>query len=148
MPDGWTLLRSGPSPSTLSRFGSGQCGACLVMGFDIFAVSPQSEITSALGIHENLTGDEGQPSAADLTIAPDWKQIILYREIMDPKQTDVTTPWTSTTYCLDGHVYKQCGESKQAQPPDPLTSRSFASEINWISRWSKTTTLGREALQK
>jgi hypothetical protein len=128
LPDGWTLLRSGPSPSTVSRFGSGQCGACLVMDFDIFAVSPQGEITSALAIHETLTSSEGQPSAADLTIAPDWKQIILYRQIMDPKQTDVTRQWISTTYCLEGHAYKQCGESKQAQPPDPPHFKEFRIE--------------------
>jgi hypothetical protein len=75
-----------------------------------------------------LTRLEGQPSAADLTIAPDWKQIILYDEIVDPKQTDVTTPWISTTYCLEGHVYKQCGESKAAQPPDPPHFKEFRSE--------------------
>jgi len=128
LPDGWTLLRSGPTPSTLSRFGSGQCGSCLVMDFDIYAVSQQGEITPALALHEDLTANEGQPSGADLTIAPDWKQIILYRDIMDPKQTGPTATWTSTTYCLDGHVYKQCGESRQAQPPDPPHFKEFREE--------------------
>jgi len=99
------------------------------MGFDIFAVSPQGEITSALRIQQYLTGMEGQPSEADLTIAPDWKQIVLYREIIvDPQQTDITTPWTSTTYCLEGHEYTQCGESKQAQPPDPPHFKEFRIE--------------------
>ena len=128
LPDGWTLVRSGPTSSTLSAFGSGACGACPVMGFDIFAVSPQGEISSALTIHEELTGSGGQPSAADLTIAPDWKQIVLFHEIVDPQQTDGTTPWTSTTYCLGGHSYKQCGESKQAQPPDPPHFKEFRNE--------------------
>lgn len=128
MPDGWTLIRSGPSASTVSAFGSGACGACQVMGFDIFAVSPEGEITSALRIDEMLTGDEGHPAEADLTIAPDWKQIILYCETLDQAQTNVTMPWTSTTYCLDGHAYKQCGESKQAQPPDPPHFKEFRNE--------------------
>lgn len=128
LPDGWTLIRSGPTASTLSAFGSGACGACPVLGFDIFAVSPQGEITSALAIREELTGTGGQPSEADLTIAPDWKQIILYLEIVDPQQTENTTGWTSTTYCLEDHVYKQCSESKQTQPPEPPHFKEFRNE--------------------
>ena len=27
--------------------------------------------------------------------------------------------WTSTTYCLTGHVYKQCATSDKATPPNP-----------------------------
>ena len=117
LPDGWTLIRSGPTASTVSPFGSGECGSCPVMDFNVFAISPQGEVTSTLGIHENL-----QPSEADLTIAPDWKQIILYRETVDPAQTG---PWTSTTFCLEGHAYKQCGESKQTQPPEPPHFKEF-----------------------
>jgi hypothetical protein len=128
LPDGWTLIRSGPSASTVSPFGSGACGSCTVMKFDIFAVSQAGEVTSALAFYEYLTGSGEQPSEADLTIVPDWKQIILYREIMDETQTDSATPWTSTTYCLDGHLYKQCGESKQAQPPDPPHFKEFRSQ--------------------
>lgn len=126
LPDGWTLIRSGPTASTLSPFGSGSCGSCTVMGLDVFAVSPQGEITSALNIYEVLSaGSSGSPLETDLTIAPDWKQIILYREITDQTQTDNTSPWTSATYCLESHVYKKCGESKQAQPPDPPHFKEF-----------------------
>ncbi len=128
LPDGWTLIRSGPTASTLSAFGSGACGSCPVLGFDIIAISPQGEITSALTIHKELTGAEGQPSEADLTIAPDWKQIIVYLGIVDQKQTDATTGWTSTTYCLEDHAYKQCSESKQAQPPEPPHFKEFRDE--------------------
>lgn len=125
LPDGWTLIRSGPTASTVSPFGSGACGACTVMGFDVFAISPKGEIGSALGIDEMLTGGEGQPAEADLTIAPDWKQIILYREIMDQTQTDTTSPWTSIIYCLEGHAYKQCGELKQVPAPAPPHFKEF-----------------------
>lgn len=124
LPDGWTLIRSGPTASTVSAFGSGSCGSCTVMGFDVFAVSPQGEITSALALDETLTGGQGQPAEADLTIAPDWKQIILFRGITDETQTD-TSPWTSTTYCLESHAYKKCSESKQVQPPDPPHFKEF-----------------------
>ncbi len=129
LPDGWTLIRSGPTASTLSPFGSGSCGACTVMGFDVFAISPQGEITSALDIYEALgVGSNGSSLEADLTIPPDWKQIILYREIIGETQTDSATPWSSITYCLEAHAYKQCGESKQAQPPDPPHFKEFRTE--------------------
>jgi len=127
--DGWTLIRSGPTASSLSVFGSGACGSCTVMGLNVFTVSPQGEITSALGIHEALTGVEGQPSEADLTIAPDLKQIILYRGIIEQTESDTATQWSSTTYCLgDDHAYKLCSESKPAQPPDPPHFKEFRNQ--------------------
>ena len=97
------------------------------MNFDIFAVSPRGEITSALGIYEALSVGPGQPAEADLTIASDWKNITLYRDIVNEEQTDAASPWTATDYCLEGHTYKQCGESKQVQPPDPPHFKEFRS---------------------
>jgi hypothetical protein len=47
---------------------------------------------------------------------------------VDQKQTDATTGWTSTTYCLEDHVHKQCSESKEAQPPEPPDFKEFRSE--------------------
>lgn len=125
LPDGWTLVLSGPTASRLSVFGFGQCGACSVMDFNVFAILPQGEITTALALHGNLGDTLGQPAGADLTIAPEWKRVILYEEMMVPQQTEDTRPWASTTYCLEGHGYKQCAESKQAQPPDPPHFKEF-----------------------
>jgi hypothetical protein len=116
LPDGWSLLRSGPFTSTHSRFGSGECGACEIMGFNLFAVSPQGDITSALDIAQDLSGENGQPQGADLAIDPDWKRITLYREF---------EAWTSISYCLEGHAYKQCGKSKLAKVPEPANFKEF-----------------------
>jgi hypothetical protein len=113
LPDGWSLIRSGPNAWTRSSFGSGQCGSCAVMGFNIYAVSPQGEITSALRIEEDLSGQGGSAQDADLAIDPAWKRIKLYRAFEGEED------WTSTTYCLEGHTYTQCGESKHAKPPEP-----------------------------
>ncbi len=110
--DGWTLLRTGPDVATLSPFGAGQCGACPVMSFNVYAISPQGEIASALDLDETYSGFGDQPQAGDLAIAPDWSKITLFRQSMEEK-------WSSVTYCLDGHAYKQCAESKEAKPPDP-----------------------------
>jgi hypothetical protein len=89
------------------------------MGFQILAASPQGEISSALNLDEDMSGEGESADATDLAITPDWKRITLYRQFEDFSHPDPKPNWTSTTYCLDGHAYKQCGESKQAKPPDP-----------------------------
>lgn len=119
MPDGWTLVLSGPTASTLSTFGSGACGACTVMDFNIFAMSPKGATKTALALHETLTGSGDNPAAVDLTITPDWQQVIFYRD---------TDSWTSTTYCLEGHLYTQCGQAQQAEPPSPPHFKEFRLE--------------------
>lgn len=113
--DGWTLLRSGPSTSTLSAFGSGECGSCLVLDFAIYAVSPSGEITKALDLNEQFTGPNA-PDGADMTIAEDFSRIILY---LTGEEDYGASGWKSVTYCLNSHAYKQCGEAKNAQPPNP-----------------------------
>ncbi len=119
LPDGWTLVRSGPTTWTHSPFGSGQCGACPVMGFSMYAVSPQGEISSALNITEDLAGQGDAASDADLAIDPDWRRITEYAMFRDNTVNDPQPNWTSKTYCLKGHTYEQCGESKSTQPPKP-----------------------------
>ena len=125
LPDGWSLLCSGPFTTTHSAFGSGACGSCEILGFNLFAISPQGDITSALNIDQDLSGMDGSPQAADLAVAPDWKRITLYRDYEDKEETDSKSNWTSTTYCLEGHVYHQCGASKQARPPEPANFKEL-----------------------
>ena len=95
LPDGWGLVRSGPLTRPHSPFGSGQCGSCEIVDFDLFAVSPQGEITSALNIDQDLSGMFGSPQASDLAIAPDWKQITLYLEYEDDEQKDPKPNWAA-----------------------------------------------------
>jgi hypothetical protein len=116
--DGWTLVESGPSTSPLSRFGSGQCGACPVMDFAIYAVSPQGDISGALGLNQGLAGQSGQPSGADMTIAPDFSRVTLYLNAPEETQKN-STGWSSITYCRQGHEYKKCDEGDNVQPPNP-----------------------------
>ena len=114
--DGWTLVRSGPSTSPLSTFGSGSCGSCPVLDFAIYAISPNGKITKALDLNEQLTGPPNAPNGADMTIAEDWSHIMLY---LAGEEEYGASGWKSVMHCLNGHAYKQCGEAKNAQPPDP-----------------------------
>jgi len=120
LPDGWSLLRSGPSIHTHGQFGSGMCGACQTASFDIYAVSPQGEIATALHLDQDLSGEGRSPEAADLAIAPDWSRIVFYREFDQPDPT-----WTSITYCLRGHAYEVCAESKLTEPPQPANFKEI-----------------------
>lgn len=116
--DGWTLLQSGPSTSTVSQFGSGACGACPELNFAIYAIPPGGEITSALALNQDLTGVPNQPDGADMTIADDWSRIILYLNGSGEEEYGASG-WKSLTYCLNSHAYKQCGSAKNVQPPNP-----------------------------
>ena len=120
LPDGWSLLQSGPFTTLHSAFGSGQCGSCPIMNLDLFAISPTGEISSALNLDQDLSGEgENSPDAADLTISPDWQRITAFFGTTDDSQPGTASKWTSTTYCLTGHVYKQCATSDKATPPNP-----------------------------
>jgi hypothetical protein len=119
LPDGWTLVRTGPTMSTHSPFGSGQCGSCPVADFDVYGVSPQGEISAALKIDQDLSGEGNSPSGADLTISDDWTRITLFRESQDFEAQNPKPPWSSITYCLQGHSYSQCGTEEHANPPTP-----------------------------
>jgi hypothetical protein len=118
-PDGWTLVQSGPLTTTLSPFGSGECGACPVMNLDLFAISPTGDITSAFNLDQVLSGEGDNPDSADLTLTPDWQHITAFFETTDYAQTPAVSNWTSTTYCLSAHTYKQCASSDKATPPKP-----------------------------
>jgi hypothetical protein len=121
LPDGWTLVRTGPDVTTLSPFGSGQCGACPVVDFHVYAISPTGDITPALDIHDDFTGAPNGPDNGDFAIAPDWSRITFYEqaESSDDASSGQDAHWSATSYCLQGHQYAKCGEEKNAKPPNP-----------------------------
>jgi hypothetical protein len=92
---------------------------CLRWYLNFFAISPQGEILSALNIDQGLSGQGGEPEAADLTITPDWQRITAFFDNVDYSKDNGVSNWTSTTYCLTGHVYKQCATDAKATPPEP-----------------------------
>jgi hypothetical protein len=119
LPDGWSLVRSGPSASTVSQFGSGQCGSAPVASLYMFAISPAGEISPALGFTQDLGCSPDNPDDADLEISPDWQRITIYLQFQENESPSGITQWYSTTYCLKSHVYKQCAEKEDATPPNP-----------------------------
>ncbi|MFZ2021474.1 MAG: hypothetical protein WBA18_16470 [Terracidiphilus sp.] len=122
LPDGWMLVRSGPDMSTQSPFGSGACGACPVVDFHVYSISPKGEIARALDISDEFSGYEDQPSDGDFAIAPDWRKVTYYRDVvtyLDDGKGGQRDDWSSMSYCLEGHAYRKCSEAKNVSPPDP-----------------------------
>lgn len=120
--DGWLLVRTGPDMSTLSPFGSGQCGAFPVVDFHIYAISPKGDIVSALDINDAFTGFNDQATGGDFDIAPDWTKITFYESFGSDSGTAAngeSESWRATSYCLQAHTYAKCGEDKNVKPPDP-----------------------------
>ena len=122
--DGWLLVRSGPSASMLSAFGSGQCGACTVANVDFYAISPEGEATPALQLSPALGAGAEEPDAVDFAIAPDWTQVTEFDEAAGG-DADGAAGWSSTTYCLQGHWFAKCGEAKDVKPPSPPNYPEF-----------------------
>ncbi len=111
--DGIVLVRSGPYSTTLSAFGSGMCGLCTVANLDFYTISQEGKAGKALELNPVLSGMGDEPMGADFSISPDWKTVTEF------DRYDGKSGWTSTKYCFDGTMYKKCGGSSDANPPNP-----------------------------
>jgi hypothetical protein len=126
--DGWLMVRSGPSASTVSAFGSGQCGACTVANLNLYAISPEGEATPALELTPALGATGNSPDAVDFDIAEDLTKVTEYDEAPSGDDANANPGWSSTTYCLQAHVYAQCGTAKDVKPPSPPHYPEFRSQ--------------------
>lgn len=101
--DGTRLLQDGPNVS-YTEFGSGQCGACPIVEFKIFALSATGTWTEALSLGTRIEiGDY------EIEVSPDLKNVKEFQEIDDR--------WSSVTHCLTGRKYRKCAENPHASPP-------------------------------
>ncbi len=123
--DGWLLVRSGPSASMLSAFGSGQCGACTVANVNFYAISPAGEVAPALELSPVPGAGPTQPDAVDFTIAPDWTWVTEFDEATPGNDANAAEVWSSTTYCLQGHGFVKCGATQDVKPPSPPNYPEF-----------------------
>lgn len=114
LPDGWTLVKTGPR-ADYSTFGSGQCGACPRAELEVYAISPKGDVEPALKTYELVGNDT---VAADFDFAADWSKAVYYHQQAIPA-TGEGGAWTADTYCLQGHAYKPCGTKPNATPPNP-----------------------------
>lgn len=112
--DGTRLLQYGPRVY-YSEFGSGTCGACPRVALDIYALAPSGAITSATSLDAVI--DTGE---YEIEQSPDWRKITEYSERDDR--------WSSKSYCLTGHAYRDCGSNPSTPPPKGHTVRDLLND--------------------
>lgn len=54
-------------------------------------------------------------TAGDLWLSEDWRRATLFQATGDDPHA---LKWTSTTYCLQRHTYRNCGDEVNVKPPD------------------------------
>ena len=119
LPDGWDLVSTGPTASQGQSMS--QCGGATSADFHIYSISPAGEIKPALDVSQQLGCSDSEPEDVDFTVSPDWRSVVYFQSepISNSSAPDTAPSWSSTTYCLKGHEYNQCAESKTAKPPNP-----------------------------
>ncbi len=115
LPDGWLLVKSGPTAAPRSNFGSGQCGACPLAWLKVYTLSPTGKLESALQIDEEMEQPPPGTMASDFDFSADWQHATYFQFVSEDAVKGV---WNSTEYCLRGHHYEACGaKSKVPEPP-------------------------------
>jgi hypothetical protein len=112
--DGKVLIKEGPEV-WWSEFGSGQCGACPRMQLKILALDSNLNLITLLDLGETIGGGL-LPSSGDITVSPDWSQVVKYEQ-------NENQAWSSVTYCLKSGLYTQCDRKGDVKPPEPPVIR-------------------------
>jgi hypothetical protein len=125
LPSGDLLVKEGPLVGH-SEFGSGQCGTCPWTDLAIYHLTPDDKITEALKLGDVIAGLGSGPQDEDFTISPDWSQVVRYEQEPDDEKGHPGS-WSSTTYCLKGAHYEECGKKEQVVPPNPPVLKELRS---------------------
>jgi len=115
MTDGNILIKEGPEV-WLSEFGSGQCGACPRIQLKILALDSNLNLITLLDLGDTIGGGELLPSSGDVTVSPDYSQVVEYLQT-GPDDNHLT--WSSVTCCLKSGSYTECGRKEGVKPPNP-----------------------------
>ena len=122
--DAKLLIKEGPE-AWFSEFGSGQCGACPRMRLKILTLDSNLNLILLLDLEKRIGGSP-EPSSGDITVAPDWSEIVEYVQM----DSDDAPAWSSVAYCLNSGRYAECGRKNDVKPPDPPVIRQKLEQYN------------------
>ena len=117
LPSGTLLVRNGPQ-SSYSLFGSGQCGACPRVEFQVYSIAPGLGIKRLINIYDvigNFIDD------MDVQLSADWERISVYRNHSEYASDGHPVGWDDEFYCLRQETYQKCGAQAHNPPPEPRT---------------------------
>jgi len=69
-----------------------------------------------LDLGDTIGGGELLPSSGDITVSPDYTQVVEYLQT-GPDDNHLT--WSSVTCCLKSGSYTECGRKEGVKPPNP-----------------------------
>lgn len=113
--DGWLLVKTGPAATRQTKLNSqAMCGNCPMAYLEVFAIAPDGQLETALVIYEEMQGLSPNAWEADFDFSPDWRMATYFRNV---ENGDGEAHWSSTTYCLTGHKYLECGNKSHVEAP-------------------------------
>lgn len=111
--DGSVIVKAGPVV-TYSEFGSGMCGACPRVRFDLLRLVPNRPMEDLWRLYEVV--DNGRLDDIDIHLAPDWRRFTIFRL---PGLGEKEGNWQSEDYCRAPKGYEVCGTRGSVGPPSP-----------------------------
>lgn len=113
--NGTFLLRSGPSVTTGSPLGAGECGSCPLETMALYELDPRFGISRVLKLDLYVGGDM---TDADIRISPDWHVVTAFTDYgpAAAKARGLPAGWSFTRYCFAGHAFSPCGTGAGGPP--------------------------------
>jgi hypothetical protein len=105
LPNGTRLIKDGPAWWYVYQTYTA-CGGCPLATLSIFALTSSGEIKEALTLSARVGGIELDDY--DIEVSPDWR---IVKEFKGKNQN-----WVSRRFCLNGEIYRSCGEGSQPPP--------------------------------
>lgn len=114
--DGALLATFGPKVETQSALGTGECGACPMLVYNIAHLSPGRKPEDAFDLDPIVIGSPRGPIDAEVRRSADWQTITVWKEEGDFSEPE-NGKWRSERFCLKGATYSPCGSGPEGPPP-------------------------------
>lgn len=116
---GIVLVKNGPWVTTVSPFGSGQCGSCSLLGLQMVAIDQNGGFHTALDYQVQMSGIDGDARGyvadADFLVSEDWQRFTIRKQV----ENQIQSEWFQTSYCWHEEklTYDICEKTHRVVPP-------------------------------
>jgi hypothetical protein len=117
--DGSLLATFGPQVETRSPLGTGECGACPELHYNVVHLRPGRQRENAFELKPVVIGEPREPIDAEVRRSPDWQTITVWKEEGDFADDPEHGKWSSERFCLKDASYNPCGPGPEGPPSGP-----------------------------